>query len=192
MMVTSRTIRNCSGFSLIELMITLLIALILMIIAAPLLNSTIKNNRLTTQLNRVIIDIHFARSEAIKRSIHVIMCRSADPDAINPSCGGTEQTWTDGYLVFADDGSNANNIYDAGTDILLRRGQAANSEIMMHTNLTWNNNLKFTFLGTIDGDGSTAVMSICDDRGIKYGKQIKVRPTGIPKTYSTATLSCDP
>src|SRR3989344_4698731 len=60
-------IRN-SGFTLIELIITLTIAGILMAVAVPGLKNFVSSNRLTAQINDLIADINLARSEAIKRN----------------------------------------------------------------------------------------------------------------------------
>ena len=180
-----------TGFTLIELMIALAMVSILLFSAVPSVTNMIKNNRLTSQANSIVTDIHFARSEAVKRSAVVIMCRSANPNATTPSCGGTEKSWTDGYLIFADDGTYINTVYDAGTDILLRRGQpAAFADVVMHTNSAWDENLKFTHYGNTDESGSTAIMTICDARGAKHGRQISVMPSGIPLAASIAFPDC--
>ncbi len=185
-----KSVINISGFTMIEVMITLVVVSILLSVAVPSLDSMIKNSRLSSRMNSIITDIHFSRSEAVKRGTTVIMCRSANPDAITPACGGTQKTWTDGYLVFADDGNHTNDVYDAGTDILLRRGEASTSGVFLRTNTAWDSNLKFTYSGATDENGSTAIMSICDDRGIEHGRQIQVMPSGIPLTSALTSLSC--
>jgi type IV fimbrial biogenesis protein FimT len=184
------TVANNGGFTIIEMMITLVVVSVLLSAAVPSLGAMIKNNRLASKMNSILTDIHFARSEAVKRSTTIIMCRSSNPNATIPSCGGTQQVWTGGYIIFADDGSKTNTTYDAGTDILLRRGQAAPREVVMHTNTTWDSNLKFSHSGITDENGSTAVMSICDDRGIEYGRRIQVMPSGTPVTSSLTSPSC--
>jgi type IV fimbrial biogenesis protein FimT len=123
----------CSGFTIPELIITLGVAAIILTTAVPGVSNTIKNNRLAVRVNDIITDIHFARSESAKRDVRVILCRSKNPNASTPVCSidsGTEYTWTWGYLIFADSGNAANSVYDAGSDILLRRSAMIAGKIM--------------------------------------------------------------
>ena len=179
------------GFTVPELLITLGVIAIVLSTAVPSLSATIKNNRLATELNRVVADIHFARSEAAKRDVRVILCRSANPNASTPACSGSTQVWTTGYIIYADDGNHANSWYDNGSDILLRRSQPATSSLSLRTNTVWNNYLEFNPNGTTHESGE-AVMSICDDRGSDYGRQITVARTGIPRMYSGSIGDCSP
>ena len=183
--------RNIHGFTLPEMLITLGVVAIILSTAVPSISATVKNNTLTSHLNSVVADIHYARSEAAKRDVRVIMCRSMSPNAPTPSCGGNTKVWTTGYIIFADNGANTNNWYDAGSDTLLRRGQMASSGVNMRTNDNWNNNLQFNPDGSTN-EGGTAFMSLCDDRGSDYGKQIMVALNGIPKMYSGNIADCSP
>ena len=187
--------KTSRGFTIPELIITLGVAAIILSTAVPGVNTTIKNNRLATQVNHIITDIHFARSEAVKRDVRVLLCRSSNPNASSPQCStdsGTEYTWTSGYLIFADSGTAANSVYDAGSDILLRRGQPAPSGVRMRTSPAWNKNLEFNPNGSTNEDGSIALMAICDDRGEADGREIVVAPSGIPKMYSNDISDCMP
>lgn len=152
----------------------------------------IKNNNLATQVNSIVSDIHLARSEAVLRDVRVIICRTANPNSSSPICGGTEKNYTSGYLVFADDGNYTNNIYDQGTDTLLRRGQSANSGVSLRTNWTWNQTLEFNPDGTTNEGGATARMALCDSRGKTHGRLIQVSPTGIPRMYKMPIATCYP
>jgi type IV fimbrial biogenesis protein FimT len=183
---------NTRGFTLPEILIALGVISILLTVAVPGISSTIKENRLAATLNSVVSDIHFARSEAVKRDVRVIMCRTKSPNAPTPQCSGDTKTWTDGYLIFADDGNYSNNVFNNGTDILLRRGQPATSGVSLLTNATWNNNLEFNPDGSTNEGGSTARMSICDDRGTDKGRHIVVAPSGIPKMYARNISTCYP
>ncbi len=183
--------RSERGFNIPEITITLGIIAIVLSTAVPSISSTIRNNRLTNHLNSVVADIHYARNEAAKRNVRVILCRSLYPDATNPSCSGDTQVWTSGYIIFADDGNNTNNVYNSGTDTLLRRGQPASSGVRLRTNAIWNHNLEFNSDGTTN-EGGTAYMSICDSRGSEYGKQIVVARNGIPKMFSNNIDTCYP
>jgi type IV fimbrial biogenesis protein FimT len=181
-----------SGFTLPELLIALGVLAILLSLAVPGVSSTIKENRLAGTLNNLITDIHFARSEAVKRDVRVIMCRSQNPNQNVPSCSGDAKNWTTGYIIFADDGNYLNKTYDNGTDTLLRRGQAATTGVSIRTNNRWDNNLEFNPNGTTNEDNLTALMAICDDRAEDRGRSITVAPTGIPKMKATNIDNCFP
>ena len=179
------------GFTMPELVITLGITAIVMSVAVPSISNIIKDNRLVTQLNSVITDIHYARSAAATRDVRVILCRTADPTADYPSCDGSINNWSSGYLVFADDGNNTNNTFETGTDTLLRRGMPSDDSVRMRTTSTWNNNLEINPNGALN-ESSTAIMSICDSRGEENGRQISIALNGLPRMYSGNISDCTP
>jgi type IV fimbrial biogenesis protein FimT len=179
------------GFTLPELLITMGIVSIILTLAVPSVNTMIRDNKLVTHLNAVVSDIHFARSEAVKRGVRVIICRSNTVTATVPSCGGTNFDWSTGYIIFADDGNYLNNTYNAGTDTLLRRGMSSDSDVRLRTNSTWNNNLEINPDGSTN-EGGIAIMALCDDRGTDHGKQIQVTNNGIPKLFAGNIPDCTP
>ena len=184
-----KTRSKSRGFTLPELLITLGIVAILLSVAVPSISSMVRDNRLVGQLNQVMADIHLARSEAVKRDVRVIMCRSANPNLNTPTCSGSTQDWSTGYLMFT--GEDGNNTYQAGTDTLIRRGQPAQDGINLRTSSTWNNNLEVNPSGTLNED-STAILAVCDYRGEAHGRQITIPLSGIPRMYSTNIPDCTP
>lgn len=84
-----------TGFTFMELMLTIVILAILATIAVPNFQSALQNNRLTGQANEIVAALQFARSEALKRGLPVEMCASSD----GATCGGN---WNQGWMVFAD------------------------------------------------------------------------------------------
>jgi len=54
------------GFTIIELMIVLAVLAIIALVAVPNFREVIENNRVTTETNRLITAINFARSEAVR------------------------------------------------------------------------------------------------------------------------------
>ena len=89
-------LRAIRGFTLIEIMIALLVLAILASISIPSIQPIIRKNRLTTETNRLLSDLAYARAEGIMRSGNVTLCNSSDGAA----CIG--ENWSQGRLIFAD------------------------------------------------------------------------------------------
>ncbi|WP_019591516.1 GspH/FimT family pseudopilin [Thioalkalivibrio sp. ALE20] len=66
--------RNATGFTLIELMVTIAVAAILLTVAVPGFQSLVQNNRATTAANQLSTAFNFARSEAVTRGVEVSVC----------------------------------------------------------------------------------------------------------------------
>jgi type IV fimbrial biogenesis protein FimT len=76
------------GFTLVELMVTMTIALVLIMIAVPSFKNIILQNKLTTAANDVVGAINLARMEAIKRNASTQLCGSASngTDTLGKAC----------------------------------------------------------------------------------------------------------
>jgi len=96
------------GFTLIELLVTMAVAAILMAIAVPSYRSFMISSRIATESNDFLAALNLARSEAIKRSSPVTLCKSAN--AISCTTAGD---WAQGWIVFED--CNRNGMVDLGT-----------------------------------------------------------------------------
>ncbi|MCK5616431.1 GspH/FimT family pseudopilin [Candidatus Pacearchaeota archaeon] len=82
------------GFTLIELMITLVIGGIVMAIGLPAFSSLVKNNRLATQTNSIVTALHLARNEAVNRGHKIRVLPIVD----------NSTDWTKGWQILdADD-----------------------------------------------------------------------------------------
>lgn len=88
-----RSMRYQSGFTLIELVVTIAVASILLTLAIPSFRSTIQNNRVTGQANEFLTSLTLARSEAVKRSAITSVCISSN----GATCMGTD--WASGWLI---------------------------------------------------------------------------------------------
>ncbi|TXT27357.1 MAG: type IV fimbrial bioproteinis protein FimT [Gallionellaceae bacterium] len=97
-MKSACTHRKSSGFTGIELLVTLVIAAILAALAVPSFSSLVNDTRLSSTMARLAADLNRARSEAIKRNMRVLVCVR---DAAGTNCGaGTD--WSNGWLVCYD------------------------------------------------------------------------------------------
>lgn len=172
----SKTRNFAGGFTLLELTATIAVAAIIAAVAVPNLAMFVKNMRLKSETYDLLDSFNLARSEAVKRKVQVILCRSANPDASTPSCGGTSSTWTTGWLVFAS--GDSNTTYNAGTDTLLARDDSAPSGVRIRTNMVADASLVYNPDGTANSAGNTARFAVCDDRGESVGRQVTVGSVG--------------
>lgn len=106
------------GFTLIELLIAIAIVAILLALALPSFQSTIRSNRLATSTNQLTSAFSLARSEAIRNTRGAGVCGSTN----GASCANVTD-WSSGWLVWSD--TNDTGTFEAGTDTVLRYLQGA-------------------------------------------------------------------
>lgn len=167
-MNTLGTMTKQSGFTLIELMITLAVVGILLALVVPNFNETLKNNRLTAYANEFVTNINYARTEAIKRGTTVTICSSNDDD----TCSGS---WQNGWLVFVD--NNGNGIVDGGELIIRVFGGYEANDVTLDGDTATASFITFrnTGLTTLAGPSNLA---LCDNRGNTKGKAIEITAVG--------------
>lgn len=91
------------GFTLVELLVVLAVGSILLAIAIPGYAFLVNAGRLATVTNDLVTVLHLARSEAVKRSARVTVCKTGSTLAATPACDATAD-WHEGWLVFVDGG----------------------------------------------------------------------------------------
>jgi type IV fimbrial biogenesis protein FimT len=108
--------RKTSGFTILELMMTLTVASVIMALAVPSFRDFIKNSRMSGASNDLLASLQLARTEAIKRRHSVAVCASANANAAVPGCTGSFNGA--GWVVW-DDVDNDSAI-DGGESVLAR------------------------------------------------------------------------
>lgn len=68
-MSAGETMKRQPGFTLIELMVTIVVAVILATVAVPGFQRIMATNRIAADYNEALSGLNFARSEAIKRRV---------------------------------------------------------------------------------------------------------------------------
>lgn len=89
-----------SGFTMVEMIMTVAVGAILLTIGIPSFRYITNSNRIAAEVNGLLGDLQFARSEAIKEGVSVSVCVSSN----GTTCAGTN-TWQSGWIVM----SSANN-----------------------------------------------------------------------------------
>jgi type IV fimbrial biogenesis protein FimT len=105
-------LNRLSGFTLVETLIAMAVVAVLLAIGIPSFQFVTNSNRIAAEINGLLGDMQYARSEAIKEGNPVTVCVSSN----GTSCAGTN-TWQSGWIVFSD--LNGNATVDPG-DVLLR------------------------------------------------------------------------
>lgn len=134
------------GVTLVELMVTVIVAATILGIGIPSFRNLIINNRMVSQANELIGIVTLARSEAIRRNSTVTLCRAGANDAT--ACANTSETTAWDHWI----------IRTASGDIIQRGSfQRYNNTINISTTLT-NGQIQFRADGLArTGSGSNSV-----------------------------------
>ncbi|WP_158304085.1 GspH/FimT family pseudopilin [Cellvibrio japonicus] len=136
------------GFTLIELMITVVILAIVAAIAIPSFNAQILNNRSVALGEDIVSAVNFVRSEAVKRATRVSICASNN----GSSCTGS---WSEGYIAFIDtaasDKASTPVIQDSSAILKIWPAQNASARISVKTKDSDSDVsfIRYTSMGTL-------------------------------------------
>lgn len=175
---TAMMLRPQHGFTLVELMVTVAVAIIMLAIAVPGYNDITRANKLSTNVNAFVQALHLARSEGVK-SGGATLCASDN----GTSCSGGD--WTKGWILFSD--FNLDGALGAG-ETILRVGDAMPSGSTMPTALA----TQVTYAGTgfLSPAGTNLTFVFCGGRtGTGAGRTVSVNPTGRPNTANYDSCS---
>lgn len=146
------------GFTIVELIVAMAVAAILLGLAVPSFQETIRNNRMAANVNEFVGALNLARSEAIKRGMPVTVCKDGGGGAAcNPPPAAQ---WEQGWIVFSD--RTGNGAVDAAdSDTVLRVYPALRINYTFRGNNPVINRVTYNTRGF--AVAGTLVM--CDDRG---------------------------
>lgn len=96
--------KRADGFTLIELIVTLVVAAIIIAVGIPGMSNLMANNRATAHTDSLITALSFARSESVKRGISVSLCAKNAAEE-GGACGGASD-WSSGWFARLDAGNN--------------------------------------------------------------------------------------
>lgn len=150
---------SARGFTLLELMITILIVAILLTVGVPSFSSFIQNSRARALATDITAALNTARAEAVKRSETVRVC----PSSNGTSCTGA---WEDGWIVQR----------TVDNSVLQSWGARSSNDVIVQSPND-NTALVFNRLGGLDSADTTLVVRAVGCTGDR-AKQIDISPTG--------------
>jgi type IV fimbrial biogenesis protein FimT len=161
------------GFSLVELMAGLAVAVVLAALAAPAFRGTLADSRRTAAVNALVRAVHGARVAAMTRGVDVAVCPSRD----GRQCSGGPD-WAGGFLAFANRDRDQPPRVDAGEPVLLVGGAYAGGSIRAN---------RASFVLRPPGRRSVnGTFVVCDARGLPAARVVVVSPSGRPRTAPAA------
>jgi len=145
--------KKISGFTLIEMLSVLVIAVTLIAVAVPSFSDTVNRQKANGEASDIISLLAVARSETIKRSKFVTLCSSID----SAECGGD---WQDGWILFVDEDSNGVRGDD---ELILRGGQTGQKFILTYRAFGSSSYLRFAPFGLMLANNGT--FKLCPEDG---------------------------
>lgn len=174
------------AFSLFDMLVTLVVVGTLTALAVPAFKQLTARTRLTTQVNQLLTELHLARSEAIKRGQHVVLCQSRD----GQHCTG-DAAWHDGWVIFVD--PNDNHLVEPDETVIHVQGTQAG--VVTHLNASGGAHRNHYLGYRPDGmSGKRGTFTFCDPTAPSLARAIIIYWTGrarvSDKTDEGHALTC--
>lgn len=92
--------RKTAGFTMIELLVTVVIVGALTMIAVPGMTDLVRDARLSTQTDLLVSTLNTARLEAIKRRTNITVCPVATDANTAAACSANASDWAKGMVIW--------------------------------------------------------------------------------------------
>ena len=178
-----KAIENQEGFTLIEIIVTMVILGIVLTIAGLNFKGLLWSNQVKVAVNDFVTTLGFARSEAVTRGQVVAVCRSINATAANvpgtpvPSCSTAAGAgWETGYIVFAD--ADADGVRDANEELLRIVPGQRGGVTLTGGSANVTNVIRYAGTGFLTGSGEGVVTVSNNDHTF----QVQISPTGRVRT----------
>lgn len=173
---------SLAGFTLVELLVTLLIVAILFGLAVPAFVNLLERNRLETTASRFLNTLMTARSEALKRNQPVVICKS-----VNGSRCVNTGGWERGWMIYAD--QNADQAKQGSEPVIAVHAPLGKGDTLRIENADLKRKVVYRTDGTASASGVFVLCNSARDKTL--AQEVKLSVTGRPQRSRT-TLDCTP
>ena len=139
-----------SGFTIVELMITLALGALILTLGVPAYQGLVERSQLTSNINQFISSLALARSEAVKRKQRIAICPSINGTTCDTSSNGEYES---GWIIYVETVAPSTN-RDATNEELLWVGEELSDDMTLRVNTSTLNTIQFTSTGRSNGSGS--------------------------------------
>ncbi|MDE2402447.1 MAG: GspH/FimT family pseudopilin [Burkholderiales bacterium] len=144
-----------TGFTLVELMVTVAILVILLAIGVPAMQGFMAQRQGAAKTDAFASAMRYARSEALKRAQPVTICLTTTADSTTPSCQTTGPIdWNTGWFIFVDN-APADGSYDVNKELLLKVQQPFTGGGSIAQSAAGHRTVQFTGDGLAAGSDNT-------------------------------------
>ncbi|WP_020410263.1 GspH/FimT family pseudopilin [Hahella ganghwensis] len=157
------------GFTLVELMVTIVVLALVLTVGVPSFQSMIVSNSVTADRDILFNALIYARGEAVNRGEMVTVCKSSDL----ADCS-TTTSWGNGWIVFIDEDDDGS--VDTG-ETILRVGEALDASVSASTSPSVDR-VTFTSRGQLSGSSTATTFTFSHSSGTSYDKSVGVSSTG--------------
>ena len=176
---------DVSGFTLVELLISIAVMSLILILGIPSFMTFIQNNRVMSQMDEFANALNYARTTALNQNITVAVC----PATANNSstCGAN---WSTGWIVITQPATG-------GATLLASHINGSNDPTLSSVTVSSAaaSIVSFDSMGLAT---SQANFKSCDSRGGSFARSLEVLPTGFIQTgsgmgvaaWNGTTLTC--
>jgi type IV fimbrial biogenesis protein FimT len=175
-----------AGVTLVELLIVVILAAILMSIGIPSYRYVTTSNRMATEINSLLGDMQYARSEAVREGQYVTVCVAANTTPGSASCAATgTSTWQNGWIIFSD--VNHDGTVDSTGAVLRIQNAFSSSDTFVASPATSTVTFNRDGFASVGGGATRITLNDSGNDPI-YGRCLDINQAGM---MSTQTHSSD-
>lgn len=174
-----------AGVTLMELLVVVILAALLMSIGIPSYRYVTTSNRMATEINSLLGDMQYARSEAVREGQYVTVCVAGNTSPGSPSCAASgTATWQNGWIIFSD--VNHDGTVDSVGSVLRIRNTFSSSDTFVAapaaSTVTFNRE-GFASLGT----GATRITLNDSASDQIYARCLDINQAGMMTTQTNSS-----